>query len=100
MSARLLDQLLNLAKKTLPSIDQGIKPSRLLYPVDLAAASSKEYKELMKEFITAMENYAGIKTQPINITDLWNGSPPDEADGQAMQDFMKDVSDWLYARRI
>ncbi|KAI9149586.1 Scytalone dehydratase-like protein Arp1 [Paramyrothecium foliicola] len=76
------DATLDLAKY------EGSLPRNLIFPSDFFANSSQAELELQKQFVTTLENFLGIKSEPQSLTELWLQKPPIEAAGQGMQEFL------------
>lgn len=46
---------------------------------------------MTEEFITASEKYLGVERIPISISDIWDATPPTEAGGKLLQQFLEMV---------
>lgn len=92
-SSRLIDELKSFTRIALNhTISKITLPTKVIYPQDLDLDWSKEQVALHAKFIAAIENVLAVKTEPISLAEVWADSPPAEADGQGMQEYMKDVS--------
>lgn len=48
--------------------------------------------EIIDRFVTDLESSLGVKQKKLSFESLWDNSPPTEANGQSLRDYMKDVS--------
>jgi hypothetical protein len=79
--------------------DKGRVAKRILYPLDFYPLADAKYQELTEEFVRALEKSLGIKRTTISLADMWHRSPPHEAQGLELQEYMDEVSDLsLYCR--
>lgn len=58
----------------------------------MALITNRDQLEIIDEFVADLESSLGVKQRRVSFNSLWNDSPPTEAGGQGLQDFMKDVS--------
>lgn len=98
LSSHSLDDLIQMAVTSLEVDPAATRPSRILFPIDLGLEYSKEYEALLEQFTAALENLVGAKVEPINLTAIWDESPPLQAKGMSMQGYMKKVSRILRQR--
>ena len=47
--------------------------------------------EIIDNFVSDLELSLGVKHRRVSFDSLWDESPPPEADGQGLQEYMKDV---------
>ena len=48
--------------------------------------------EIIDSFVADLESSLGVKHRRTSFDSLWHESQPPEADGQGLQEYMKDVS--------
>ncbi|PHH93364.1 hypothetical protein CDD83_5918 [Cordyceps sp. RAO-2017] len=66
-------------------------PKRLVYPQDIAdVESSEEDRRLVSRFLRVLESSLGLTAEKVNVSIAWAESPPPEAKGQALQEYVKD----------
>lgn len=76
--------------KALPAVPTS-PPSAILYPTDYLPVPNVYQQKLIDDFVTDLEASLGIKRTHISFQELWNKNPPPAAEGQELEDFMKDV---------
>lgn len=47
---------------------------------------------LIDDFIHDLETVYNVKREKVSIAETWKTSPPQEAEGLSVQDYLKDVS--------
>ncbi len=47
---------------------------------------------LIDDFISDLETVYNVKREKVSLAETWKTSPPKEAEGLSVQDFLKDVS--------
>ncbi|PHH61808.1 hypothetical protein CDD81_7972 [Ophiocordyceps australis] len=65
-------------------------PSRLIYPINLFNDTMMEQKDLMTKFVKALENELGIKAEKLDVSAKWASTPPLQARGLGLQEYIKD----------
>lgn len=58
----------------------------------MALIDNGDQLDLIENFTTDLEKSFGVKRRLLSFDALWNDSPPGEAKGESLQDFMKFVS--------
>ena len=48
--------------------------------------------EIIDSFVRDLESSLGVKHRKVSFKSLWNDSPPTEAGGQSLREYMEDVS--------
>ncbi|KAI4206151.1 MAG: hypothetical protein LQ348_001065 [Seirophora lacunosa] len=67
-----------------------ILPPRIIYPLDyMSLISNKDQLQLIDQFVVDLEVVMGIKQEKVTLTSLWDSSPPAEAGGQSLDEYMK-----------
>ncbi|KAL8963647.1 MAG: hypothetical protein Q9193_000116 [Seirophora villosa] len=67
-----------------------ILPPRIIYPLDyMFLISNKDQLQLIDQFVIDLEVVMGIKQEKVTLTSLWDSSPPAEAGGQSLDEYMK-----------
>ena len=69
-----------------------IKPTVIVYPLDHLPVANEKQQEMLDEIVQDVERYCGVERKHISFKDLWLESPPKEAAGQSLHDFLQDVS--------
>ena len=54
--------------------------------------TNRDQIEIIDKFVADLELSLGVKHRRVSFDSLWNESPPPEADGQGLQEYMRDVS--------
>ena len=54
--------------------------------------TNRDQLEIIDKFVADLESSLGVKHRRVSFDFLWNESPPPEADGQGLQEYMRDVS--------
>lgn len=67
-------------------------PTRIIYLLDLLATGPNGQQALNSAFVTSLENYLGIKAEPLSMANTWTKQPPPEANGADMWEYIGDVS--------
>ncbi|KFA46974.1 hypothetical protein S40293_09794 [Stachybotrys chartarum IBT 40293] len=67
-------------------------PTRIIYLLDLLATGPNEQQALNNAFVSSLENYLGIKAEPLSMANTWTEQPPLEANGADMQEYIGDAS--------
>lgn len=66
-------------------------PKRIIYPLDFASIF-EETQGLTDKFVATLEEFLGIQADKISLSDIWDSKPPSEADGQSLEEYMRQVS--------
>lgn len=66
-------------------------PKRIIYPLDLASIF-EEIQILTDKFVATLEHFLGIQADKVSLSEIWDSKPPSEADGQSLEEYMKQVS--------
>lgn len=69
----------------------------------MALITNRDQLKIIDNFVADLESSLGVKHRRISFESLWKDSPPIEADGQNLGEYMKDVSfqsmsHWLGSR--
>lgn len=54
--------------------------------------SNKDQLEIIESFVADLGKSLNVKKEIISFNSIWDSHPPPEAEGQNLQDYMKDVS--------
>ena len=54
--------------------------------------TNRDQTKIIDSFVADLESSLGVKHRRVSFDSLWNESPPPEAGGQGLQEYMKDVS--------
>lgn len=54
--------------------------------------TNKDQLGLIDNFVEDLESSLGVNQRKLSFESLWNESPPAEAGGQCLREYMKDVS--------
>ncbi|KAK0716702.1 putative amidase [Apiosordaria backusii] len=88
---RSLKDAKHLITATLDVPDSSQFPKRLLYPLDFFPQADTEQQAMTEAFITIVEDFIGVKRTPISIADTWASSPPEEAGGKTLLEYLEMV---------
>ena len=58
----------------------------------MLSITNRDQIEIIDNFVSDLESSLGVKHRRVSFDSLWNESPPHEADGQGLQEYMRDVS--------
>ena len=58
----------------------------------MALITNGDQLEIIDRFVADLELSLGVKQKRVSFDSLWNDSPPTEANGQSLREYMKDVS--------
>ncbi|KAL7919749.1 hypothetical protein ACQKWADRAFT_322711 [Trichoderma austrokoningii] len=87
--SRSLKDLLKLVQVASNMTDDNVAfPKRIVYPLDLAPIFEGN-QALTDKFISALEHFLGIQADKISLADIWDSKPPIEADGQSLEEYMR-----------
>jgi hypothetical protein len=53
----------------------------------LSSASSLQ-KTIFMDFLKDMEAYLDVNAEPVSVVDLWSESPPEQAEGVAISEYL------------
>lgn len=91
-SSRSLKDLLKVVQAASNMTDKNVVfPKRIIYPVDLASIF-EETQTLTDKFVATLEHFLGIQADKVSLSDIWDSKPPSEADGQSLEEYMRQVS--------
>jgi hypothetical protein len=65
----------------------ALEPSRILYLNDLVELP-QEQADLIDEFAELLEASTNATMQRTGLSEIWDKSPPPDADGQSLQDYL------------
>ena len=58
----------------------------------MASIINKTQLAMVDSFVADLEFSLGVEHRKISFESLWNDTPPTEADGQGLREYMKNVS--------
>ena len=58
----------------------------------MALITNGDQLDIIDRFVADLELSLGVKQKRVSFDSLWNDSPPAEANGQGLREYMKDVS--------
>lgn len=91
-SSRSLRDLLKVVQTTLNMTNENVVfPKRIIYPLDLASIF-EETQTLTDKFVATLERFLGIQADKVSLSDIWDSKPPSEANGQSLEEYMRQVS--------
>ncbi|KAI9733664.1 MAG: hypothetical protein M1834_003266 [Cirrosporium novae-zelandiae] len=73
------------------------RPS-IIYPLDYLPVGNPHQMKLIDSFVNDLESYLGTDAVKVSIASLWDKSPPSEAQGQPVRDYLQDVVIHTYYR--
>lgn len=71
--------------------DKTAFPKRIIYPSDFVSISDGN-QALRDKFVATLERFLGIQADKVSLSEIWDSRPPDEADGQSLEEYMRQVS--------
>lgn len=88
---RNLHHLLSIAQLTLNTSNANMPfPKRIIYPLDFASTTESDQAQDNK-FVAMLEHFLGVKADKMRLSDAWEAHPPKEANGQTLEEYMKEV---------
>ncbi len=69
-----------------------IKPTVIIYPLDYLPVANQKRQEMLETIIQDVAKHCEIPMKAISFKDLWLKSPPKDAAGKPLDDFLQDVS--------
>ncbi|KAL8939594.1 MAG: hypothetical protein Q9216_003274 [Gyalolechia sp. 2 TL-2023] len=70
--------------------DVKILPPRIIYPLEyMSLMTNTDQLAIIEHFLTDLEATLGIKHEKVSFTSSWAISPPAEAGGQSLDEYMK-----------
>jgi hypothetical protein len=65
----------------------------------MSLISNPDQLKLIDQFAADLESSLEATLQKVSFNDRWDADPPREAEEAGLQQYMKDVSNYLYTRR-
>ena len=62
----------------------------------MALITNEDQLDIIDEFVIDLESSLGVKHKKVSFESLWDNSPPLEAGGQALREYMENVSLQIY----
>lgn len=88
---RNLHDLLTLAQLTLNTSNADMPfPKRIIYPLDFTSTTESDQARDDK-FVAMLEHFLQVKADKMRLSDAWDAQPPKEANGQTLEEYMKEV---------
>jgi hypothetical protein len=66
-------------------------PKRIIVPTDFLPLDDVEQQAMVESFIRAVESFLGVKRIELSFRERWQRSPPEEAEGQCLDEYLKMV---------
>lgn len=63
----------------------------IIYPTDYLPTPNKEQMRLIESFVRDMENFLGVKRTEISLSQMWEETRPDLAEGIDLPEYLKTV---------
>lgn len=94
-SSRSLKDLLKVVQVASNNTDDKVAfPKRIIYPSDFAPIFEGN-QALTDKFVATLESFLGIQADMVSLSEIWDSKPPSEADGQSLEEYMRQVSVFL-----
>ncbi|KKO99570.1 hypothetical protein THAR02_08332 [Trichoderma harzianum] len=88
---RHLHDLLTLAQLTLNTSNADMPfPKRIIYPLDFTSTTESDQARDDK-FVAMLEHFLQVKADKMRLSDAWDAQPPKEANGQTLEEYMKEA---------
>lgn len=68
------------------------QPTKILYPTDWLPYKIDGQQRMNEDFLAAMEQVLGVEHTKVSLTQLWEESPPVEAKGKSISEYLENVS--------
>ena len=69
-----------------------VKPTVMIYPLDYLPVADQKQQEMLETIIQDVAKHCEVPIKSISFKELWLKSPPKDAGGKALDDFLRDVS--------
>ena len=69
-----------------------IKPTVIIYPLDYLPVANQKQQEMLETIIQDVAKHCEIPIKAVSFRNLWLKSPPEDAAGKTLDDFLQDVS--------
>ena len=69
-----------------------VQPTVIIYPLDYLPVANQKQQKMLKTIVQDVADHCEIKIKKISFKDLWLESPPKEAAGKSLDDFLQDVN--------
>ena len=60
--------------------------------------TDKDQLKIIDNFVADLEKSLGVKHNRVSFNEVWDSDPPEEAKGESLQEYMKDVSQFSERR--
>ncbi|UKZ70904.1 uncharacterized protein TrAtP1_011875 [Trichoderma atroviride] len=88
-SSRSLKDLLKIVQAVSNMTDDKVAfPKRIIYPLDFASVFEGN-QALTDTFVATLEHFLGIQADKISLSEIWDSEPPVEANGQSLEEYMR-----------
>ncbi|UKZ93354.1 uncharacterized protein TrAFT101_008270 [Trichoderma asperellum] len=88
-SSRSLKDLLKVVQAASNMTDDSVAfPRRIIYPSDFASVFEGN-QALTDKFVATLEHFLGIQADKVSLSEIWDSKPPSEADGQSLEEYMR-----------
>jgi hypothetical protein len=58
----------------------------------MSLITNKDQLKIIDNFVADLEKSMGVKHKRVSFNEAWDSDRPEEAKGESLQDYMKDVS--------
>jgi len=58
----------------------------------MSLITNKDQLKIIDNFVADLEKSLGVKHKRVSFNEVWDSDPPEEAKGESLQEYMKDVS--------
>lgn len=91
-SSRSLKDLIKVVQAASNTTDHNVAfPKRIIYPLDFASTFEGN-QALTDKFVATLEQFLGIQADKVSLSEIWDSKPPNEANGQSLEEYMRQVS--------
>ncbi|KAK0511023.1 hypothetical protein JMJ35_006575 [Cladonia borealis] len=70
---------------------QHHKPTVIIYPLDYLPVANEKQQKMLETIVKDVADYCKIDVKNISFRDLWLESPPKEAAGKSLHEFLQDA---------
>ncbi|KAI8652658.1 C2H2-type domain-containing protein [Fusarium keratoplasticum] len=91
---RSLEDLVHFTRLSTGNKLSELPPTKILYPTDWLPYKIDGQQRLNEDFLAAMEQVLGVQHTKVSLTQLWEESPPVEAQGKSIAEYLENSGFW------
>lgn len=95
-----MEPMKQVAAKTFQLKSPTNLPKRIIYPIDFFPEEDEMQQRMVEQFVSILEEYMGSKREVVSISKMWEVSPPKEAHGKGIMEYLEKAGFWPYCREF